>query len=447
MTDSLSPARDELLGLPDRRLMRHAIERARGDLSHGANPAAVLLIEVRGLDRAGEQPAVSLAARVAAAVHPDDLVGCFGGDVLVVVARDVADETVAHAMAARIVGAIGASSAADAPPVVAGVALVRDSDTSVAEVVARADAALYAAKNKARRDARGDAWSRDRSREELVEAAFERSTVEDFDVYYQPIVDVRDGSIAAVEAILRWEHPDLGTIAPSEFLAIVEHHGQMVRLGRWTIDKACAQTVRWGATRDGLPMRTCVNVTAAQVADPAFVDDVASSLARHGATAHQLGIEMTESEIATVPADLQATLAAMRLALILDHAGACAPSQETLERMALSMVKFDRSFVEEDEADGPSSTLRAAARIARGLGLACVAKGVETRTQLRAVRDCGVRYAQGYLFTRPKSAAAIEELVHRERPFGALLAPPPLLLGLELDGAEPAIELGAPAVP
>jgi EAL domain-containing protein (putative c-di-GMP-specific phosphodiesterase class I) len=448
MTDSLTAAREELLGSPDRRLMQHAIESARGGLSSGAKPAAVLLIEVRGLDAGGEQAAASLAARVAAAVDPDDLVGRFGGDVLVVVSRDVADEWAAHALASHLVDLIRSSPDPGSRHVIAGVAIVRDSDTSVAAVVARADAALYAAKNKARRDARGDASDpRDGSREELVEAAFDRSTVEDFDVYYQPIVDVRDGSIVAVEAILRWEHPDLGTIAPGEFLAIVEHHGQMVRLGRWTIDKACAQTVRWGATRDGLPMRTCVNVGAAQVADPAFVEDVMSALARHGAAAHQLGLELAEDALASVPADLHATLAGLRLGMILDHAGTRPPSRELLERMALSMVKFDRSLVEEDSADGPSSALRLAAQLARDLSLPCVAKGVETRTQLQAVRDCGVPYAQGYLFTRPKSAAAIEELVYRERPFGSLLAPPPLLLGLELDGEEPAVELGAPAVP
>ena len=181
-----------------------------------------------------------------------------------------------------------------------GVAVVRPGDSSVAPVIARADAALYAAKNKASRDARGDAAElREGSREALVEAAFERSTVDDFDVYYQPIVDVRDGSIVAVEAILRWEHPDLGTIAPSEFLAIAERRGQTVTLGRWTIEKACAQTVRWGATRDGLPMRTCVNVVAAQLADPAFVDDVMSALARHGATAQQLALELPEDALAS----------------------------------------------------------------------------------------------------------------------------------------------------
>jgi EAL domain-containing protein (putative c-di-GMP-specific phosphodiesterase class I) len=445
MTDSHSSVRVELLGLPDRHRMRDAIDAAREQLAAGGRPSAVLLVEVAGLSCSGDRAAAEIATRLAAQLGPDDLVGRFGGDVLVVVARDVEDEGAAHALACRL-AETSCESAEGLPRVAtAGFTLVRDDDASVAPIVARVDAALYAAKNKASRDARGDAQPREGSREQLVEAAFERSTVEDFDVYYQPIVDVRDGSIAAVEAILRWEHPDLGTIAPSEFLGIVDRRGQMVTLGRWTIEKACAQTIRWGATRDGLPMRTCVNVTGVQLGDPAFVEDVTSALARHAAMTQQLAFELTEEALAQISGELRATLAVARLALVLDHAGTSPPSQASLERMPVSMIKLDRSLLEEDRSSG----LRAAASLARSMGLPCVAKGVETRAQLEAVRDCGVPLAQGYLFTRPQSAPAIEELVFRERPFGSLLAPPPMLLGLgfELDGEEPAIELGAPAVP
>lgn len=447
MTDSRIAVHEELLGLPDRRLMRHAIDTAREELAAGGLPSAVLLVEIAGLAGAGEQPAAELAGRLTAALHPDDLVGRFGGDVLVVVAHGVPDEDAAHALSARLTEECSRSGYGLQRRATAGFTLVRDEDPSVAAVVARVDAALYAAKNKASRDARGDAQPREGSREQLVEAAFERSTVEDFDVYYQPIVDIRDGSIVAVEAILRWEHPDLGTIAPSEFLGLVDRRGQMVTLGRWTIEKACAQTVRWGATRHGLPMRTCVNVTGAQVADPAFVEDVISALARHGATTHQLALELTEEELACVSDALRATLAGARLALVLDHAGTRPPSQVGIERVPVTMIKLDRSLLAEDRLDEPSSALLDGAQLARSLGVPCVAKGVETRAQLQAVRDCGVSLAQGYLFTRPQSAAAIEELVLRERPFGSLLAPPPMLLGFEFDGEEPAIELGAPAVP
>ena len=444
MMDSHS---EELLGLPDRRLMRHAIDRAREQLRDGGLPSAVLLVDIAGLDAAGEHQTAALAAGLAATLHDDDLVGRFGGDVLVVVARGVKDDDAAHDLGARLVAAIAPSLDGTDVRATTGVVLVSDADMTVATVVTRADAALYAAKNKASRDAREAGAPRAHSREALVEGAFDRSTVEDFDVYYQPIVDLGDGSIAAVEAILRWEHPELGTIAPSEFIASAERRGQVVTLGRWTIGKACAQTVRWGATRDGAPMRTCVNVTPAQIADPAFVEDLRSALARHGATAHQIAFEVTEEALAAAPPELRASLAAAQLALILDHAGTHAPSPQTLEQLPIAMIKFDRSFVTEDHADDASSILRSAAQLARSLSLPCVAKGVETREQLEAVRACGVPFAQGYLFSRPQSAAAIEQLVRRERPFASLLAPPPMLFGaFELDD-EPAIELGAPAVP
>jgi diguanylate cyclase (GGDEF)-like protein len=440
---------DELLGLPDRRLMRHAINRAREQLRAGGMPTAVLLIEVGGLDRAGEQPAAELARRLFATLHGDDLVGRFGGDVLVVVARDIEDEAAAHDLAALLVEAITPLLDGAVAHATAGVTLVHDADPPVATVVARVDAALYAAKNKASRETRESAVTpRARTRDVLVEAAFDRSTVEDFDVYYQPIVDLRDGSIAAVEAILRWEHPDLGTIAPGEFLASAERRGQMVTLGRWTIGKACGQTVRWGVTRNGLPLRTCVNVGAAQVADPAFVEDLTSALARHGATGHQLALEVTEEALAAVPENVRAALVAAGIGLILDHAGTHAPPPATLQQLPIEMIKFDRSFVCEERPDDPSSILSSAAQLARSLNLPCVAKGVETRAQFHAVRACGVPFAQGYLFSRPQSAASIEQLVLRERPFASLVKPPPMLLGvLELDREEPAIQLGAPAVP
>lgn len=423
--------------------MRQAIESARERVGAGGPASAVLLVEVAGMTAVGERSAEAIAARLAAVLHADDLVGPFGGDVLFAVAANVPDDGAAHELGSGV----SATLALAGQRASVGVALVRAEDASSAAVVARADAALYAAKNKASRDARGDAQPREGSRDLLVEAAFERSTVADFDVYYQPVVDLRDGSIAAVEAILRWEHPDLGTIAPSEFLGLVGQRGQMVTLGRWTIEKACAQTMRWPATRDGLPMRTCVNVTAEQMADPAFVDDVLSALDRHGATPSQLALEVTEDALAGIGAELQAALSAARVALTLDHAGERPLSVAALERVAVAMVKLDRSLVALDADDEPSDALRAAAKLARALGVPCVAKGVETRSQLRAVRECGVPFAQGYLFTRPQSAAAIEGLVVRERPFGSLLAPAPLLLGLLVDGEEPAIEVGAPAVP
>lgn len=459
MTDMYAAVKDELLALPNRRRMQEAIDAALEHLRAGGEPSAVLLIDVGGLDRAGGQLAAAVAQRLAAALRGSDLVMRFGGDVVAIVAREIPDEGAAHALAARVGRALedpadddrpgGGATAGVRLHASVGVSLVRESDPSVDAVVARADAAMYAARNKASRDAHSDIARRsESSRETLVEAAFERSTIEDFEVYYQPIADLASGSVAAVEAILRWEHPDLGTIAPSEFLAIAERRGQIVTLGRWAIERACAQTVRWAPTRDGLAMRTCVNVSPKQVADPAFVDDVTAALARSGATGHQLAFELTEETLAALPPGVAKALSDAHVELIFDHAGARPPSPATLEPLPIARIKFDRSFVATDADDGPSPILRQATELARSLSLPAVAKGVETREQLQAVRDCGVRFAQGYLFSHPHSPAAVEQLVYRERPFAALLMPPPVLLGtVEIEGDEHAIEIGAPAVP
>jgi len=435
MTDSHSSVRVELLGLPDRHVVRDAIDAAREQLVARGRPSAVLLVEVAGLPCSGDGAATEIATRLAAVLGPDDLVGRFGGDVLVVVARDIADEAAGHALAAHVkheldapFGALGGGHVRAS----VGVTLLREQDPSVATVVARAD------------DARPVAGSR----RALVEAAFECSTIEDFDVYYQPIADLRSGSVAAIEAVVHWEHPDLGTIAPGEIVPIAERRGQIVSLGRWVLEKACAQTVRWAPTRDGHPMRTCVNVAAAQVADPAFTDDILAALARSGATGHQLALGLTQDALAAIPPHVAELLASARIELMLRNVGVGAgPSPAQLRGHRISMIKLDGSLVTRCPLDAVPAMLERTTELARGLDARAVAAGIETLDQLTMVREAGFALAQGYLFRRPLSAAAIEQLVYGERPFASLLAPRPAWLDLPLDGDAPTIEIGAPAVP
>ena len=315
--------------------MRHAIERARGQLRAGGTPSAVLLIDVCGLDAAGEEPAAALAERLTAALHDEDIVGRFGGDVLVVVARDVADDDAAHELAARLVAAIAPSFGGAARNATAGVTLVHSAEPPVAAVVARADAALYAAKNKASRDARRDVAEPREGRAALVESAFERSTVEDFDVSYQPIVDLRDGSIAAVEAILRWEHPDLGTIAPSEFLAIARS-ARPDRDARPLDDRQGVRADRALGRYARRPADAHVRQRRAG-AGRSTRRSPRTSCRRSRVTARRrtsLRFELTEEALDAIPAGLVATLAEARLELILDHEGTSVPSSELLATSA-----------------------------------------------------------------------------------------------------------------
>jgi diguanylate cyclase (GGDEF)-like protein len=426
----------ELIRLPNRRRMQQAIDGALEQVRAGAEPSAVLLIDVDHLGQVGEQLLIALARRLSDALGPEDLVARYGADAFVVVAR-VAEEVAAHELAERLKGTLeqpldfgGAAACMHAS---VGASMVRGEDPSVGAILARADAAMYAAKNKALRDAHAAGTTPcEGGRLALVEAAFERSIIEDFDVYYQPIADLHGGAVAAVEAILRWEHPELGTIAAGELLAIAERRGQMVTLGRWALEKACSQTVRWGATRDGLPMRTCISVTPSQVADPAFAEHVESALACSGATGQQLALELSDEALAGMAPGMLDVIVAAKIELIL-VVGTSASSLANLGPVPVSMIKLDRSFVANGPDDDVSQVLYQTAEFARGLGLRVVVEGVETLDQLRIVIENGLPLAQGNLFSRPQSAPAIEKLVHRERPFATLLAPRPAWLGLARD--------------
>ena len=445
------PGPEELLGLPNRRRMQDAIERAHEHLRAGGVASAVVLIDLDGLAQADGDARVELAKRLATIPRRHDLVARFAGDVFVVVARGVADDAAAHGLAARLKRELGKplSRAGTAAPVSAsiGISIMRTHDTTAGEVVTRADASLYAAKNKTSRDAHPVSPAHEDGREALVAAAFECTTIEDFDLYYRPIADLRDGSVAAVEAVLRWEHPDLGTIHPVEFIPLARRLGQIVTLGRWAIEKACAQTVRWAPTRDGQPMRTYVHVSTEQVTDPAFTDDIESVLSRGGATGHKLALQLSADTLAAIPQRVLALLAEARIELILIDVIAGAEPTARLRAAPIAAIRISRTLVSDAPEAGASPALIATAQLARDLGVRAIANGVECREQLAAVRAGDIPLAQGPLFSRPQSASAIEQLVYRERPFASLLAPRPSWFDLPDEGDVPTVEISAPAVP
>lgn len=457
---------DEVTGPLSRRRMHEAINSALMHLRDGGEPTAVLLLDVDTSEGDRERTLEIAAGRLAVTLRPEDLVGHYGHDMFVVVARDVADEGAAHKVAARLTRALerplNAADDAIAVHVRIALSMVHEADPSASDVVARVDGAMhdalsqasrdthdhakaYAERNKANRDAHdASVISPDAGREALVKAAFDRSSIVDFDICYQPIADLRGGSVAAVEASLRWEHQDLGAIDPDEFLPIAEQRGQMVTLGSWTIEKACTQTIRWAATRDGRPMRTCVHVSPSQVGDPDFLRNIRSALAVSGASGQQLALLLARDALDAASPELLEGLADARIALILDHRAAHPPASSDVANLPVSMVRVDRSLADGD----PDAFMLRGAELARSLDLPAVMQGVETREQLRAALGSGFPLAQGPLFSRPQSAATIEMLVGRERPFAASLAPAPIKLGaLDDAGREPVVELGAPAVP
>lgn len=235
------------------------------------------------------------------------------------------------------------------------------------------------------------ATASDASRQALVEAAFDRSSIVDFDVCYQPIADLHGGSVAAIEASLRWEHADLGSIDPQELLPVAEQRGQMVTLGSWAIEKACMQTAKWPATRDGRPMRTCVGVSRSQITDPHLLEHLLSALALGGASGQQLALALAHDALQASSPELLEHLADARITLILDHRAADPPSPADVANLPVSMLRVDHAFAASD----PAAVLPRSAELGRSLELPLVVQGVETREHLRAVLGAASRSRRG----------------------------------------------------
>ena len=271
-----------------------------------------------------------------------------------------------------------------------------------------ADVAMYAAKQEHLGVAVYDADNDHYTPRRLALVAELRTALSDdaLELYYQPQVDMRDGAVRSVEALLRWNHPTHGFIPPDEFIPVAELAGLMAPLTHWVMETALSQLQTWLA--DGLDLCVAVNVSARSLMDPNFVPEVESLLELHGIEARRLVIELTETSLMTDitrGVDVLHGLAATGCQLSIDDFGTGYSSLSRLARLPVDEVKIDQSFVMGMSTDeGNAVIVRSTIDLARGLGLRVVAEGVEDEAAWDAlsVLDCGI--AQGYLLSRPVPA-------------------------------------------
>jgi diguanylate cyclase (GGDEF)-like protein len=227
---------------------------------------------------------------------------------------------------------------------------------------------------------------------------------------YQPIVAANDGSVAAYEALLRWTHADLGPVGPDEFIPLAESTNAILKMGRWVLEQACAQACQWPAQAAGAtPPKVAVNTSIRQLIQPDFACLVAATLAATGLPAGRLVVEVTESvlddrNMATVLATLNA-IHDLGVEIHLDDFGTGYSSLSRLRQIPLDAIKIDKSFVMNMD-EKSAAVIEAAVMIARRYGLRVIAEGVETATELAALREKGIDELQGYYFGRPASAPA-----------------------------------------
>jgi diguanylate cyclase len=414
---------EPLTGLAGRAFFFHRVSLALDRLKRRESTLAVLYID---LDRfkllndtlghsVGDELLVAVAQRLKATVRKHDTVARLGGDEFAVLC-EVSSERAALATAERIHAELSRPFQCETAELVTGASIgivaTASAGLSPEVLIGKADAAMYRAKSGNRNrtvvfdEAMGEEDADRLATETALRVALERQELR---VFYQPIVAPVDGNTLGAEALLRWQHPERGLLAPGDFIPIAEQTGLIVAIGTWVLREACREAARWSshATPEPAPF-VSVNLSARQLAQPDLVEMVARVLAETGLDPSRLGLEITESalmEEIDSPLPKLTALKELGVHLLLDDFGTGYSSLSYLRNFPFDVVKIDRSFVATlGEPGDDGAILTAVVEMANALGMTVIAEGVETREQLERLTAMGYELAQGYYFAHPRPA-------------------------------------------
>jgi diguanylate cyclase (GGDEF)-like protein/PAS domain S-box-containing protein len=427
--------RDKLTGLANRTLFMERLHRALARVrAAGDQRFAVLFLDFDHFKlindtlghEAGDELLRQIADRLRSSLRAADamsddadgnLVARFGGDEFVILINDFHVGADIEKVAERLLNSLAPAYSLAGRDVhsTASIGIVTsDQCTESAEAVIRnADVAMYEAKRSGRACSVvfNEAMHTRLTRHVTIESGLRKALgTPELSLVYQPIVELDTGRMVSVEALLRWEHPHLGTISPAEFVPIAEETGLIVPLGGWVLQEACRKLAEW---RDAAPERAPgtinVNVSRAELAlGPRLLERIHETLERTGLPPHCLQLEVTEREVMRNPDashDLMEELRAAGVRLAMDDFGTGTSSLACLRDYPFDTIKIDRSFVHDlATSRDVLAVIRATVTLVENLGMASVAEGVETSAQVKILKSLGCRYAQGYFYSRPVTA-------------------------------------------
>lgn len=417
---------DFLTGLPNRAYLIRWLRERQAAEDTGRSDLALLFLDLDGFKvfndslghAVGDRVLVATAERIAGLLEPGEFVARLGGDEFVVAIPAGQEEAIARAQALETAFQRPLCAGGMELRVGLSIGLAVDDGTSddPDSLLRDADIALYRAKEHGKgRTVLFDASLREAI---LIRSRLQRDltpSLEAGDIFlvYQPIVSLPDGRLTGFEALVRWRHPDLGLVSPAQFIPIAEETGQILPLGRHVLERAVEQLARWRRMAGGAALTVNVNLSARQMWDERYVDDMLAYLA--DGRAGGLKVEVTESMTVADHDQARAILErfhALGVALCMDDFGTGYSSLSHLGSLPFDVMKIDKSFVSALGSDPrQESLLRGIVELAHRIGLEVVAEGVETEEERAVLTRIGCDYAQGYLFARPLSVADAEALL------------------------------------
>ncbi len=420
---------DALTGLPNRLLFNDSLRLAQSYANRTSDSMALMFID---LDRfknindtlghsIGDKLLQQVGGRISLCVRETDTVARMGGDEFAVILANVRVEQDAAVVAEKIIDALRLPFMVGEHEVFVGASIgitfYRPGQDDREILLEKADVAMYHAKERGRNNYQFYS-------PEMDAVAYERLVMEnhlrhaldrdEFILYYQPQVAVESGRVTAVEALLRWQHPERGLVAPGEFISLLEENGLIVPVGKWVLQTACRQGRIWYEA--GTPVRVAVNLSVRQFKHPTLVDDVAEILKQSGLPPELLELELTESmfmESAAVNVNKLVQLKALGVSLAIDDFGSGASSLAYLKDFPVDTLKICQSFVLNLPHNNDDSAIASAVlNLAQAMNFTSVAEGVENDQQADFLRERRCDYFQGYLFSKPLPIDELDRLLN-----------------------------------
>ena len=415
---------DSLTDLANRVLLNERLEQALGHRIHREEIVAVHHLDLDQFKAvndtfghlAGDKLLKIVAGRLRGLVRDTDTIARMGGDEFVIVQGPIRDPAEATSLAQRIIALISEPYDIDGHQAIIGasigIAVGPGDGLRPDRLLRNADLALYRAKGDGRGTFRffEPAMDQQMQARRIMEQDLRKALAAgEFELYYQPVVNLASNEISGFEALIRWNHPEKGIVAPATFIPLAEEIGFIVPIGEWVIRQACTKAAQWPGD-----LHVAVNISAVQFRSPGLMQVIVGALAASGLHPTRLEIEITESVLLQnkeTTLELLHQLRALGVRIAMDDFGTGYSSLTYLQCFPFDKIKIDRSFVKDiTENQGSLNIVRAVAALANGMGMTATAEGVETSEQLDKITSEGCTEMQGYLFSKPLPAAEIERL-------------------------------------